>query len=126
MARHHQLGRKTMLKSIVFAALAAAASLSFTAAHAGESICLTTYQIDRTKIVDDSTIIFYMHNGQAWKNTLPHKCSGLKYSNGFSYSTPTNTICSNLQTIKLVDRGTRCGLGEFTPFTPPASGPLSN
>lgn len=117
---------KTMLKSIAVAALAIGASLSITSAQAADSVCLATYQIDRTKIVDDSTIIFYMHNGKAWKNTLPHKCSGLKYSNGFSYSTPTDTICSNLQTIKLIDRGTTCGLGEFTPFTPPASGPLSN
>jgi len=115
-----------MLKRLAFIALAAAACLSFTAAQAAESVCLSTYQIDRTKIVDDSTIIFYMHNGKAWKNTLPYKCSGLKYSNGFSYSTPTDTICSNLQTIKLIDRGTTCGLGAFTPFTPPASGPLSN
>jgi hypothetical protein len=116
-----------MRNLITLAALATVASLSMTSAFAASNnVCLTTYQIDRTKIVDDSTIIFYMNNGKAWQNTLKHKCSGLKNANGFSYTSQADTICSNLQIIKLVDSGTRCGLGEFTPFTPPVSGPLSN
>ena len=116
-----------MRKSLTLAALTTVASLSMTSIYAeSNNVCLTTYQIDRTKIVDDSTIIFYMHNGKAWVNTLPYKCSGLKNANGFSYSTQTDSLCSGLEMIKLVDSGTTCGLGNFEPFMPPQSGPLSN
>ena len=119
-----------MRKSITLAALAAIASLSTTAAFADatatKGVCLTSYQVDHTKIVDDSTIIFYMKNGKAWKNTLPHKCNGLKFANGFSYNQSNdNQICANLEMITVINQGTTCGLGEFEPFTPPASGPLA-
>src|SRR6185312_15838786 len=109
-----------MRKSLMLAALATAASLFITNANA-QGVCLQSYLVDRTKVVDDNTIIFYMKNGSAWMNTLPHKCNGLKFANGFSYNQSSdNQICSNLEIIKVIGQGTTCGLGEFTPFTPPA------
>jgi hypothetical protein len=90
-----------------------------------KSVCLQTYQIDHTEIPDDSTILFRMKGGQVWKNTLTAPCSGLRANGGFQYSTDINEICSNLQSIRVIEQGggprlgAVCLLGEFTPYTPP-------
>lgn len=88
-----------------------------------KSVCFSILQISNTQAPDDSTLLFYMRDGKIWKNTLPDRCFGLKMNiRGYTY-TPTNptsdTICSNLVTIRLNDTGTVCMLGAFTPYTPP-------
>lgn len=82
-------------------------------------ICLDPAFIDRTQIVDDSTILFHMRGGKIWKNTLASKCFGLKMQGGFAYEVQGGTICSNMQTIRVLNQGSICALGEFTPYTPP-------
>lgn len=95
-------------------------------ASGGKEVCLQTYLIDHTEIPDDSTILFYMKGGKIWKNTLPYRCTGLKIEGGFQYTTDINEICSNLETIRVIEQGggprlgAVCQLGEFTPYTPPA------
>ncbi len=83
-------------------------------------ICLDPAFIDHTQIVDDSTILFHMKGGKVWKNTLASKCFGLKMQGGFAYEVQGGTICSNMQTIRVLDQGSICSLGDFTPYTPPA------
>jgi hypothetical protein len=85
-----------------------------------KSVCIKSYEIDRTVVKDDRTILFYMINRKVWKNTLINRCTGLPLSTrGFTYS-PTNPttheICSNLQTIVVNDTGQVCLLGAFTPY----------
>ncbi|HLG89761.1 MAG TPA: DUF6491 family protein [Alphaproteobacteria bacterium] len=95
------------------------------AATKGNNVCIQTYQIDHTTIPDDNTILFYMKGGKIWKNTLPYRCPDLKFQGGFQYTTDINEICSNLQTIRVINQGggpflgSVCQLGEFTPYTPP-------
>ena len=96
-----------------------------TPAAAKGSVCLQTYQIDHTTIPDDNTILFHMKGGRIWKNTLNYRCPDLKFQGAFQYSTDINEICSNLQTIRVIEQGggpflgATCQLGEFTPYTPP-------
>lgn len=82
-------------------------------------ICLDPTFIDHTQIVDDSTILFHMRGGKIWKNTLASRCFGLKMQGGFAYEVQGGTICSNMQTIRVLNQGSICALGEFTPYTPP-------
>ena len=93
------------------------------------TVCISSYQIDHTQVVDDHTILFYMRGHKVWKNTLSNKCSTLKTSSeGFTYE-PTNPgsdeICSNLVTIHVNDTHEVCLLGNFTPYEvrPPAAAP---
>jgi hypothetical protein len=66
-------------------------------------------------VKDAKTIIFYMKDGKAWKNTLWSRCSGLLFS-GFAYVTRDGRICSNMQSIYVLNTHDVCVLGDFTPF----------
>ena len=89
-----------------------------------KNVCLQTYLIDHTEVPDDSTILFHMKGGKIWKNSLPFPCSDLKFQGGFQYTTDIDEICSNLQTIRVIEQGggprlgAVCQLGEFTPYVP--------
>ena len=98
---------------------------------AGKTVCIPTYRIDHTEVLDDSTILFHMVDRSVWKNTLSFPCPDLKFEGGFQYATDIDQICSNLQTIRVVNQGggprfgAVCQLGTFTPYTPqpkPAGG----
>lgn len=105
------------MKAIVkLAVLLAIAASSFSAAAAAP-VCLNSYYIDRTTVVDAKTILFRMKNGTVWRNTLRTSCSGLRF-NGFAYSLHTLEICDNLQTIHVLRTGEVCVLGKFTKEPP--------
>jgi hypothetical protein len=89
----------------------------------GTRDCLSLVRIDHTKIVDDSTILFYMLGPDVYVNTLPRRCNGLKRMDAFSYATSLNQLCSldvirGLQSFggELVP-GIACGLGKFVPIS---------
>lgn len=93
---------------------------------AAKGVCIQTYMIDHTDIPDDSTILFHLRGGKIWKNSLPFPCPDLKFQGGFQYTTDIDEICSNLQTIRVIEQGgggprfgAVCQLGEFTPYVPP-------
>ena len=100
---------KTIAKLAMLLAIAAG---SFSAVAAAP-VCLNSYYIDRTTVVDAKTILFRMKNGTVWRNTLRTSCSGLLF-NGFSYTLQTLDICDNLQTIEVLRTGEVCVLGKFT------------
>jgi len=97
---------------------AAAAEEPKPAAPARNTVCLWTYQIDHTTVPDKSTILFHMRDGKIWKNTLPQPCSGLLF-HGFAYVAHADQICSNMQSIQVIDTHEVCMLGAFEPYTPP-------
>lgn len=87
--------------------------------------CLQTSQIRNTRIIDDQNIVFETNGKRFYNNHLPHKCSGLKSANKFSYTTSQPTLC-NVDIINVLSgfgasmmRGAGCGLGEFTPIPNP-------
>jgi hypothetical protein len=90
---------------------------------AARPVCLASYQIDNTTIPNDSTILFKMRDGSVWKNTLVSPCYGLRLdSRGFTYEATdpgSDTICSNLVTIRTNTNRNVCLLGAFTQVSPP-------
>lgn len=74
--------------------------------------------INHTHVVDPRTIIFYMRDGTAWKNTLKTACPQLMF-HGFTFATDQDEVCANSQSIKVINSGEVCELGNFTRYTPP-------
>lgn len=79
--------------------------------------CLNLTNIQQTKVVSDSAILFRMRDGKYYVNQLPNKCSGLKFEDGFAYSTSIAQLCDNVEIITVLRRGNSCGLGKFTAVT---------
>jgi hypothetical protein len=99
-------------------ALAAIAVCAVLPAQAAP-VCLQTIRIDHTSVVDSKSILFHMKGGQIWKNTLLNSCPGLNF-HGFSMVIRggDDTVCSNQQSIRVLESGEICMMGEFTPYTP--------
>lgn len=74
--------------------------------------CIQAARIQSQDIVSNQEIQFTLAGGEVWSNRLPRTCPGLK-AQGFSWDASTS-ICSNVQTIYVIDSGIPCQLGEFT------------
>ena len=83
--------------------------------------CIQLTDARETRIRDDWTIDFVRGGKRAWRNTLPHRCSGLKFDDAFSYATSLSQLCSTdiiyplQRTGGTLQRGAGCGLGQFVP-----------
>ena len=83
--------------------------------------CIPIAQISSTRIRDDWTIDFMGAGKKVWRNTLPHRCNGLKSEDAFSYETSLTQLCSTDIIYVLhhvggdLQRGAGCGLGKFVP-----------
>lgn len=128
---------------LVAGSIGGTAHAAETASDEGGTVCLQGYLIAHTDIPDDSTILFVMKDGAVWQNTLQYPCFGLKFQHSFKYATPTDQICANKQTIRVlpqgqirvahgglvglvpqgpnrpVPEGISCELGNFTRYRPP-------
>jgi len=97
-----------------------------TSAGLSAPVCLRPFDtpgagaIDHTHVVDARTILFYMRDGKIWKNTLRERCPALMF-HGFTFVTHQDEICSNAQSIRVVESGEVCQLGVFTPYPPQAA-----
>ena len=112
----------TMLIALTGAATATAKPVP-PATPGGKPIdCIYLQDIRETRVRDDSTIDFYLNGGRTYRNTLPYKCSGLGFEQGFAYKTSINRLCA-VDTITVIQqggglsRGPTCGLGKFQPIT---------
>ncbi len=86
--------------------------------------CVQLMRVDRTKIVDDENIFFYMKDGTVYRNQLPRACPGLSREERFMYKLPTGRLC-DLDIITVLNdfagglqQGAGCGLGRFHPVNP--------
>jgi hypothetical protein len=89
--------------------------------------CVRLAAIDRTEVVDDSNILFYMKNGDIYLNQLPHRCPGLRSREAFMYRTSLTQLC-NVDIITVLQNigfgfspGASCGLGMFRPMDGPTA-----
>lgn len=106
--------------NIRLALIAAAGIATLSAAPASASpVCLQPQLIADSKVISDTVIEFRMKNGTFYRNTLPNKCPGLKFEDGFRWDIQGGEVCSNLQTITVLRRGNTCMLGAFEKYTPP-------
>jgi len=83
--------------------------------------CISLTHLDRTDIVDDRNILFYMRGKDIYLNQLPNRCSGLRMADGFSYRRTVNQLC-NIDLIRPfrswdMRGGISCGLGTFKLIT---------
>ena len=83
--------------------------------------CVDMRRIDRTHILDDKNVLFYMRGGDIYLNHMPRRCNGLRTADTFMYRTSGSRLC-DLDMITKLDRfgsrfqpGISCGLGLFTP-----------
>ncbi|MGI9329691.1 MAG: hypothetical protein ACR2QB_03160 [Gammaproteobacteria bacterium] len=88
----------------------------------GTRDCVSLAGLDRTRVVNDDTILFYMKGKIVYANTLPRTCRGLKRTDALSYSTSLSRLC-NVDIISGLRSSAgsfypavRCGLGMFVPI----------
>lgn len=81
--------------------------------------CINLRDIDRTRILNNQQILFYLRRNRIYLNQLPHKCGGLRRNDTLSYRTSLNRLC-RLDSITVLNqtgfgftRGPTCGLGYF-------------
>lgn len=80
--------------------------------------CVPLGNIKSTKVLDDSSILFYMNGGTAYLNELPDRCGPLGRYKSITYSTSLSKLC-NTDVIDVIDAGSSvpklgtCGLGQF-------------
>lgn len=85
--------------------------------------CVNLRRVDRTSVVSDQTILFYMKDGDILRNDLPSRCPTLMTEDTFMYRTMLSQLC-NVDTITVLTDfgfgfipGPTCVLGEFEPVS---------
>ena len=81
----------------------------------GGHVCLWTYQIDHTHVMNPRTVLFYMKDGHVWRNDLKTPCPGLNF-HGFEFVSRSDEICGPEIGIRVIRTGEACSLGEFSPY----------
>jgi hypothetical protein len=83
--------------------------------------CIITRNIDKTDIIDDRTILFYMKgkNKPIYRNYLPSKCPNLESSDRFGYAVTSSRLCKVdlIQALPRIGIPIPCRIGEFTPIS---------
>jgi hypothetical protein len=85
--------------------------------------CIALNRVERTSVVDDDTILFYLNGRDVYRNDLPHRCPTLASEDTFMYRVTTTQLCSVDVITVLENIGSRfmpgpsCGLGAFTPIS---------
>lgn len=81
-------------------------------------VCLPSIDINHTKVPNAHTVLFFMKDGKVWRGTLRSDCPDLVF-NGFEYApTPRESICANMQTIRVLKSGAICEIGPLVPAQP--------
>ena len=84
--------------------------------------CLSMSSIRSTKIVDDSTVLFYQLR-RVYVNRLDRECVGLARSGTFTYQVQSGAryvrLCESdsITVLESGGRGFNCGLGRFDPLS---------
>lgn len=88
-----------------------------------DKTCVPLRSIDRTDVIDDYNIVFYMRGRDIYHVRLPNRCPGLRIADSFMYSTSLSVLC-DLDIIRPLRNfggsfspGAACGMGRFTPIT---------
>ena len=105
------------------AAPALAAEKTDEAVEPGVQLCVSRPMVERTVILDDQNILFYMRGKKIYLNKLPRRCFGLRMAGGFGFKTSQSVLC-NVDLISVLrstgtrfEPGVSCGLGKFHPTT---------
>jgi hypothetical protein len=88
--------------------------------------CLSHPQIDRTKVLNDSNIIFVMRDDTIYASRLPKQCPSLRRNSVVNYAVESSRVCAGSYFQVLWNKGGAgnyapgfvCQLGWFVPITP--------
>ena len=92
--------------------------------------CINLRSIDRTEILDDQNILFYMYGGKIYLNRLSHPATGLDRHQPFMYRTNVSNLCKGEIITVLEDwgfgftPGASTTLGKFAPIDAAAANDL--
>ena len=85
--------------------------------------CINTGSVLKTRIIDDSHVVFMMRRDEMYLNALRSSCTGLARHGAFSYRIQTRSLCE-LEVITIIESGSvgsplgrSCTLGLFEPVT---------
>jgi len=85
--------------------------------------CVALSRIDRTEVIDNQTVAFFMRGRDIFLNRLDVECPRLDHERRFSYRTSTGQLCA-IDRITVIENtgfglgaGASCGLGMFVPTT---------
>jgi hypothetical protein len=85
--------------------------------------CLSMASIRSTKVIDDSTVLFFHGRGRVYVNRLERECIGLARNDKFTYEVHTGArharLCAtdSITVLERMGRGFNCGLGVFEEIT---------
>lgn len=87
--------------------------------------CLPITQVDSTRVLSDSAILFKLRSGKLFLSKLPYTCPRLGFEERFSFKTSTPYYCS-IDVVTVLDHQLQdiasCPLGEFQPVKVPPRG----
>jgi hypothetical protein len=121
MRSERAVQQENLMSRYLRSALAGAlAGCVWSSSAAAAPVCLDTYRIDHTSVVDARTIVFHLKDGSAWRNDLKNACPALRFW-GFVYADRSglNEICDNQSAVQVIKSGETCVLGAFTRVAPP-------
>jgi hypothetical protein len=115
--------RPIMLTLVVASALVSAPVPAQRGDADEERDCINLREIDRTRVANEDTILFYMRGGDVYRNDLPNRCPNLDFDERFMYRVNLNRLCDT-DVITVIDDvgfgfmpGASCSLGKFRPVT---------
>lgn len=105
--------------------LALAVTLASGSADAA-NFCIMLYQLDHVEAPNDSTVLFYLRDGEVYANHTIGQCPGLSLDSDFGGmriegAQGTGELCSNLVSVRLRRSDLTCLLGAFQKITPAAA-----
>jgi hypothetical protein len=95
------------------AAIASALWLLFPATAMAEPFCLETRNIQEMRAPDAHSVVFRMRDGTRWRSTLAEECPGLVYNGFVIFPTTVDSICENVQLIRVLENHQVCRLGTL-------------
>lgn len=113
-------GSTVLLLSLLFPPPLATVSAQGTDSD-GPVRCVRLNRLDRTEVIDNRRIAFFLRNGDIYLNRLDHECQNLDRGRPFSYRTSNRQLC-DVDTITIIENlgfgfspGATCSLGTFLP-----------
>jgi len=109
------------MRKFLYAVVMCAAGTAAAAPADAANICISTRDIVDTQPQNDGKALFFkMRNGSEWRNDLQGTCPDLRFD-GFAWTirNPDETVCENMQTLRVLRSGEICALGKFTQTKPP-------
>jgi hypothetical protein len=123
-ARRSRLARLALLTSLLAGTAQLRAQEGDDTFDRTPQTCINTQTIDRTKVLDDRTILFFMRGKKVYRNYLPRKCPGLVREDRFLYRSNSGRLC-DIDSVTVLEQwsgrlspGFTCQLGPFLPVSP--------